>query len=59
VADGGPGLLRLPPAEPDLNATGGRGLAIVGTLARRWGTWPDSGGIGKTVWFTLMAEDEA
>ncbi len=55
VADGGPEHLRLPPAEPDLDATSGRGLAIVAALVSSWGRWPDSGGIGKTVWFTLTA----
>jgi anti-sigma regulatory factor (Ser/Thr protein kinase) len=59
VADGGPGQLRLPPAEPDLDAVGGRGLGIVRDLVNRWGVWPDSGGIGKTVWFTLKGEDAA
>ncbi|MEO3809946.1 ATP-binding protein [Sphaerisporangium sp. B11E5] len=59
VAAGGPGLPRLPPDEPDLDATGGRGLAIVRDLVTRWGVWPDSGGIGRTVWFTLTAENES
>lgn len=55
VTDGGPGLPRIPPPVPGLEDTGGRGLAIVRELVTRWGVWPDSGGIGKTIWFTLTA----
>ncbi|MFJ9741627.1 ATP-binding protein [Streptomyces sp. NPDC101166] len=36
-------------AEPD--DEGGRGLQLVASSSRRWGTRP--GGIGKTVWFEL------
>ncbi|PRY10822.1 ATP-binding protein [Kineococcus rhizosphaerae] len=49
VSDGGPGrpLVRhVPPT-----ATGGRGVALVDTLARRWGS--DTAATGKTVWFEL------
>jgi len=40
---------------PDADRTWGRGLAIVATLARRWGTEVRGG--GKTVWFEL--DDDA
>ena len=33
----------------------GRGLALVGSLARRWGVRPVPGG-GKTVWFEIDRE---
>ena len=33
----------------------GRGLALVGSLARRWGVRPAPGG-GKTVWFEVDRE---
>jgi anti-sigma regulatory factor (Ser/Thr protein kinase) len=56
VADGGPDLPHLYRREPGLDATSGRGLAIVRALVNRWGVWPDSGGIGKTAWFTLTTE---
>lgn len=49
VSDGGGGrpLVRhVPPT-----ATGGRGVALVDTLAHRWGL--DPAGAGKTVWFEL------
>jgi len=36
----------------------GRGLALVGTLARRWGVRPAPGG-GKTVWFEVDREGAA
>ncbi|GLW05913.1 ATP-binding protein [Microtetraspora sp. NBRC 13810] len=50
IADDGEGL----PAETDgdLDATGGRGLLIVGRLAGDWGVVPAPGG-GKVVWFVL------
>jgi hypothetical protein len=56
VADGGPDLPHLHRREPGLDATSGRGLAIVRALVNRWGVWPDSGGIGETVWFTPTTE---
>jgi anti-sigma regulatory factor (Ser/Thr protein kinase) len=44
---------RLPSmAAPDIDATGGRGLAIVNGLASAWGIERVDGG-GKTVWFEL------
>lgn len=39
--------------EVDLEATSGRGLALVATLARRWGVAPAP--VGKAVWFELSA----
>ncbi|TYC24226.1 sulfate transporter [Micromonospora sp. MP36] len=40
-----------------LTSTGGRGLLLIDTLARRWGTTPLPD--GKVVWCVLHAEDEA
>jgi len=37
--------------ESELDATGGRGLAIVAAVAGRWGC--DANGPGKRVWFTV------
>ncbi len=39
------------PRQTGLDAEGGRGLALVDSLAVRWGT--DSAPEGKTVWFEL------
>ena len=50
AADDGAGRPRASVA--DLDATGGRGLLIVGTLARDWGVIADPDG-GKVVWFVL------
>ena len=45
---------RLPEArEPDPAAEGGRGVALIATLASRWGTHLHRGDPGKTVWFEL------
>ena len=49
VSDGGPGLPEVHHVPP--TATGGRGVALVDTLAQRWGS--DVAGTGKTVWFEL------
>ncbi len=57
VADGGPKLPKLDRQPPGPDAIDGRGLGIVRALARGLGVWPDSGGIGKTIWFTLTAGD--
>ncbi len=46
VTDGSPVLPRWVPGGPD--ATSGRGLMLVESLANSWGTTPLSGG-GKTV----------
>ncbi|MGR6321924.1 ATP-binding protein [Micromonospora soli] len=40
-----------------LTSTGGRGLLLIDTVARRWGSTPLGG--GKVVWCVLHAEDEA
>ena len=39
--------------EPDPTSEGGRGLALVATLASRWGTDAHRADPGKTVWFEL------
>ncbi|MFE9169430.1 ATP-binding protein [Streptomyces kebangsaanensis] len=49
VSDPLPGLPREQPARPDDES--GRGLQLVASTSRRWGTRPDS--TGKTVWFEL------
>jgi anti-sigma regulatory factor (Ser/Thr protein kinase) len=49
VSDGGPGRPQVRHVPP--TATGGRGVALVDTLAQRWGSEP--AGTGKTVWFEL------
>ncbi len=41
-------------ASPDDEA--GRGLALVGALAGRWGAAPRECGVGKTVWFEVAVE---
>lgn len=40
--------------DADLNATCGRGLAMVAAVSESWGVRPD-GESGKVVWFTLPA----
>lgn len=40
------------PRDAAADEDSGRGLALVGTLARRWGVRPAPGG-GKTVWFEV------
>ncbi|MEH1054262.1 ATP-binding protein [Micromonospora sp. CPCC 206171] len=40
-----------------LTSTGGRGLLLIDTVARRWGSTPVPN--GKVVWCVLHAEDEA
>ncbi|MFD5660923.1 ATP-binding protein [Streptomyces hirsutus] len=43
---------RLPvAAAQEALAEGGRGLLLVEAVTDRWGTTPDPGGPGKTVWF--------
>lgn len=47
-----PGSAHIPcPKNPGPDATGGRGLALVNTLATRWGFHRDS--IGTVIWFEL------
>lgn len=53
VTDGG-GPTRPVATPASRSATGGRGLAIVRTLARDWGVLTDSG--RTTVWATVDAE---
>ena len=49
---------RLPVLHrPSIDATGGRGILLVDTLARRWGARPEDG--GKVVWFELAARRRA
>src|SRR4029079_11174730 len=50
VTDAGPARPRTD--ESRLDATGGRGLAIVAAVAGAWGCDPDPDGPGKRVWFT-------
>ena len=51
VTDDNPGRPRAPVVLPGPDAEGGRGLAIVGRLADRWGVEGDPP--GKTVWFEV------
>jgi len=45
---------RVPrPREVDLDATGGRGLMLVQSLAEEWGVEPSGG--GKTVWAAVTS----
>lgn len=43
--------------EPDIEATNGRGLALIAALADDWGIREELG--GKTVWFTFPLPDDA
>ncbi len=45
------------PRALDVEDDSGRGLVLVQTLARRWGTRRQPGG-GKTVWFEVPRDDE-
>ncbi|MFF2952936.1 ATP-binding protein [Kitasatospora sp. NPDC057965] len=47
----------LPRRERGAEATGGRGLLLVGALAGAWGWYP--AGAGKVVWFEFPEEREA
>ena len=51
VADAGPALPHAD--ETHLDATGGRGLAIVAAVAGAWGCEPDPLGPGKRIWFSV------
>jgi anti-sigma regulatory factor (Ser/Thr protein kinase) len=42
--------------EAALFETGGRGLSIVASIAKTWGTEPAEAGSGKRVWFTMALE---
>ncbi|WP_348652554.1 ATP-binding protein [Streptomyces sp. WMMC500] len=53
VTDGG-GPTRPLPATPSVTAKGGRGLAIISSLASDWGVRYDAGPLGEvTVWASL------
>lgn len=52
VADDGCGVPQVTDGDPE--ATSGRGLIIVDSLAREWGVLSQPGG-GKIVWFILQA----
>ena len=51
VADASPARPRAD--ETRLDATGGRGLAIVAAVAGAWGCEPDAVGPGKRIWFSV------
>jgi anti-sigma regulatory factor (Ser/Thr protein kinase) len=51
VVDADPAVPRAD--ETRLDATGGRGLAIVAAVAGRWGCEADAASGGKRVWFTV------
>ncbi len=55
VADDCPRLPRPAPAYDELTESN-RGLLLVGSVTDRWGTDPDPGGRGKTVWFECYAQ---
>jgi hypothetical protein len=42
----------IAPRDATTEEDSGRGLALVGSLAQRWGVRPAAGG-GKTVWFEV------
>jgi hypothetical protein len=44
-------------ARPSITDENGRGLAIVESLADRWGCSLPSVGNGKTVWFLIALEE--
>ncbi|MEV8630652.1 ATP-binding protein [Streptosporangium sp. NPDC051023] len=51
-----PGSLKIPcPRNSGLDATGGRGLALVNSLATQWGFQRDS--MGTVIWFELSSPD--
>ena len=56
VSDGSPGIPLA--KEPDAEGVGGRGLAIVESVAKAWGFRPDPKG-GKTVWADISLEEPA
>ncbi len=56
VTDGG-GPTRPRPGSPSLTARGGRGLTIIGSLARAWGVREAEATGTVTVWAVLDGED--
>ena len=57
VDDAGQALPDLAAQRPSADATTGRGLLIVDTLATRWGVTANQPPPGKTVWFELQPDD--
>lgn len=55
VSDGSPAIPQQRTYGPD--ATTGRGMRLVATLALRWGVEKDTGG-GKAVWFEVSAQGD-
>jgi hypothetical protein len=55
VADQSSAPPALPRRDHDPASPSGRGLRLVSSLARRWGTYHESAG-GKTVWFELARD---
>ncbi len=53
VTDASPAQPRA--EETRLDATGGRGLAIVAAVAGAWGCEPDPAGPGKRIWFSVSS----
>ena len=53
VSDGSPAQPQAD--ETRLDATGGRGLAIVAAVVGDWGCEPDPHGRGKRIWFSVSA----
>jgi anti-sigma regulatory factor (Ser/Thr protein kinase) len=53
VCDASPAHPRA--GETRLDATGGRGLAIVAAVAGAWGCEPDPTGPGKRIWFCVSS----
>jgi anti-sigma regulatory factor (Ser/Thr protein kinase) len=51
VADWGAGVPRVLPLDP--TTTGGRGMALVSSLANEWGSYERDG--SKIVWFELQS----
>ena len=53
VHDGSPRPATM--RDPEAGTPGGRGLLLVDSLARRWGSDVEQEGAGKVVWFELAA----
>jgi hypothetical protein len=51
VTDEGRGVPML--HTPEIDEPHGRGLRVVQALSHRWGTIEQTGGLGKSVWFTI------
>ncbi|MEU7040620.1 ATP-binding protein [Streptomyces varsoviensis] len=57
VSDAGAGWPQV--RTPGAGDTHGRGLLLVEAVAHRWGVEKREGGVGKTVWATLRAQNSA